>query len=57
MNKAYLHKDKRYALITYEELVSDPVNKVKYICEKLEIKFNVIIIDTSSFEDLDEKKC
>lgn len=56
MKKAYLYKelykDKRYALITYERLVSDPVNTVKYICDKFEIEFNTDMLVTSDFKDL-----
>ena len=56
MTKACLYKelfkDKRYALITYEELVSDPVNTVNFICEKFKIEFNADMLDTSGFRDI-----
>ena len=56
MKKAYLYKelykDKRYALITYEKLVSDPVNTVKYICDKFEIEYNTDMLVTSGFKDI-----
>ena len=50
------YTDKRYTLITYEDLVSDPVNTVKNICNALDIGFDMSMLETSNFTNLRGEK-
>ena len=54
----YLKKynKKKYSLIAYEELVSDPVLTIKKICKKLEINYDPNMLNSSKYTDNRGKK-
>ena len=47
---------KRYKLIRYEDLVTEPHKTVKSICKKFEIKFEKTMLDSNLFTDMHGNK-
>lgn len=49
-------KHKRYQLIKYEDLVSNPIHVIKTICKKFEIKYDKNMINAKLFKDMHQNK-
>ena len=56
MEKAILYKkiyrEKRYSLLKYEDLVSNPDLVLRNLCKKFKLKYNPIMLNTKIFTDL-----
>jgi hypothetical protein len=53
MNKALKYKqifsDKRYECVLYEDLVSEPEETIRFLCQKINVPFEMSMLDVSRF--------